>query len=416
VVSVRVRGRGYQIEFEWKGHRLYGACPVSSKAEALKIDKSVKTAFRIYRFDHLEPAAMEVVLGIFKNKGWTLPLELQVPDPEQELTLLSAIEDYLEADERHRVVRKRYAIDRLLAYFGEDIPLAKITVSEIKRYRKHRLNAGVSNGTVNIEVSVLSGILREQLEQEALEFNACSMVPRLPEGQRDTYISWQDFQQMLDVASWLRPIITILYYTGMRPSEVFDLDWSEVNFSRRMIILPPSRTKEGKNERQKALRDKRIPMRREVYDLLWSMRYGDGNVVKMTGRVFVHRDLPITRGTKRKCWARICRLTGLQGIQLRDLRHTFKTNAAMSGMDRALRNAIVGHATKLPVEDLYIHIADAKLWEAVDNMTFDHGTTAADVGVYEKSPVKIPSKRLEKEKSEAVVCTSLDKNGYKSVV
>jgi integrase len=170
-----------------------------------------------------------------------------------------------------------------------------------------------------------------------------------------------------------------------------------------MIILPPNGTKEGNNENQKALRDKRIPMQREVYDLLWSMRHADGNVVRMSGRVFFHKGFPITCSTKRKCWARICRLTGLQGIQLRDLRHTFKTSAAMSGMDRAIRNAIVGHATELPVEDLCIHIADAKLLSAVGDMTFDHGTTAEDLGSGEESPVKIPSKRLEKEKHEAVI-------------
>jgi len=90
--------------------------------------------------------------------------------------------------------------------------------------------------------------------------------------------------------------------------------------------------------------------------------------------------------------------TGLQGIQLRDLRHTFKTNAAMSGMERAIRNAIVGHATQLPVEDLYIHIPAAKLLEAVDTMTFDHGTTAAHLSDGEKSPVKITSERVEKKK------------------
>ncbi len=119
--------------------------------------------------------------------------------------------------------------------------------------------------------------------------------------------------------------------------------------------------------------------------------------------VFSRKGMSITRHTKRKCWARICRLVGLQGIQLRDLRHTFKTNAAMSGMDRAIRNAIVGHATKLPVEDLYIHIADAKLLDAVDNMTFDHGTTVADFGSGEKNPVKITSKWLKKEKGQVVL-------------
>jgi hypothetical protein len=57
-------------------------------------------------------------------------------------------------------------------------------------------------------------------------------------------------------------------------------------------------------------------------------------------------------------------------------------------MDKTIRNAIVGHATKLPVEDLYIHIPDSKLLEAIDNMTFDHGTTAVDLGAQEKVPSK----------------------------
>ncbi len=85
--------------------------------------------------------------------------------------------------------------------------------------------------------------------------------------------------------------------------------------------------------------------------------------------------------------------TGLEGVQMRDLRHTFKTNAAMSGVDRTIRNAIVGHATRLPVEDLYIHIMDTKLLEAVDSMTFDHGTTAVSNSGGIKSDVKMTSKR-----------------------
>jgi integrase len=224
--------------------------------------------------------------------------------------------------------------------------------------------------------------------------NPCSLIKKLPVKQRDTYISWFDFQRILETSDWLCPLITIMYYTGMRENEVFGLQWSEVNFSRRIIILPPRRTKEGKNENQKILRDKRIPMRQEVYDLLYSIRHGDGNV----GQVFFHKGEPITRSTKRKCWKRICTINDLRGIQFRDLRHTFKTNLALSGVDRTIRNAIVGHATKLPVEDLYIHITDQKLLEAVDNMTFDHGQTVADFTGVEESPVEIPSNLPKKEK------------------
>ena len=385
-MAVRTKSNGYYVTFRWKGHRMDTATNASNQTEAKRIEKAVRTGFKIYRFDHLDPASLEVVMRIFKNKGWKLPPEIDFTDPEQELTLLKGIEDYVRSGERNRTERKLYAIDRLTGFFGEESPMEKITVAQIKRYRKHRHAQGVSNGTVNIEVSALSGIFREQLEQGTLSTNPCSMVPRLPMTQRDTYISWDDFQRLLEHDGWLSPIITILYYTGMRPSEVFDLDWSEVNFQRRMVILPPSRTKEGKNENQKALRLKRVPMRREVYDLVWAMRHDDGdNVVKLSGRVFTHRGRSITRNTKRKCWARMTRGAGLEGAQMRDLRHTFKTNAALSGVDRTIRNAIVGHATQLPVEDLYIHIPDAKLLEAVDGMTFNHGTTEMNFGRGEKS-------------------------------
>lgn len=400
-MAVRMKGNRYYVTFRWKGHRMDTVTSATSMAEAKRIEKAVKNAFKIQRFDHLEPCALEVIVRVYQNKGWKIPPDMEDGDPEQELTLLKAVREYVEADGRNRTRRKVHAIDRLIEFFGEHTPLTKITVSKIKRYRKHRLATGVSNGTVNIEVSALSGIFREQVEQETVDFNPCSMVAKLPEIQRDTYISWADFQRMLDVADWLKPILTVLYYTGMRPSEVLELDWKEVNFARRMIILPPSRTKEGKSEKQKTLREKRIPMRQEVYDLLWSMRHGDGNVVQMTGRVFTHKGRNVTRDTKRKCWARICRLVGLGGAQMRDLRHTFKTNAAMSGMERAISNAIVGHATKLPVEDLYIHIADAKLLEAVDRMTFDHGQTQVSVGDV-KSDAKMTPKSAEEEKGHAV--------------
>ncbi len=384
-MGVRKIGGRFYVFFNWKGNRLQTVTSAVNEAEAKRIERSVKTAFNIYRFDHLEPKALEVTMKVFETKGWKLPDELAAPEPTKELTLFQGIKDYLDAAERNRTVRKVFAIDRIVEYFGENTPLENITVLQVRKYRDHRLSQGVTNATVNIEVSTLSGIFRVQVENRSLEFNPCSMISRLPESQRDVYVPWEQFQQMLDVAGWLKPIVTLLFYTGMRPSEVFELDWKEVDFSRRMIVLPPERTKEGKNLNQKILRDKRVPMHRAVYDLLWAMRHGGGdNVVRLSGRVFTHKGREITRGTKRKAWAHIVKMTKLEGVQMRDLRHTFKTNLAFSGVDRTIRNAIVGHATRLPVEDLYIHITDEKLLEAVDSMRFEHGTRSAAIGEFSK--------------------------------
>ncbi|MHB8204979.1 MAG: tyrosine-type recombinase/integrase [Desulfomonilaceae bacterium] len=150
------------------------------------------------------------------------------------------------------------------------------------------------------------------------------------------------------------------------------------------------------NENQKTIHEKRVPMRTEVLDLLSSLEHPDRNLVRATGRVFTHKGRFITRNTKRKCWDRICRLMGTEGLQLRDLRHTFKTNLTYSDVQETVVDAIVGHATHLEVRKLYIHCSDNKLLEAVNKMTFDHGNTAIGQSGRKKSDVKLTPNSVSK--------------------
>ena len=87
-MSVRMKGSKFYIAFRWKQHRMDTATSATSKAEAQKVEKAVKNAFRINRFDHLDPVSLEVVMKIFQNKGWKNPAELDAPDPQEALTLL----------------------------------------------------------------------------------------------------------------------------------------------------------------------------------------------------------------------------------------------------------------------------------------------------------------------------------------
>ena len=176
----------------------------------------------------------------------------------------------------------------------------------------------------------------------------------------------------------------------MRFGEAVNLRWEMYKPDRRMLILPPSATKEGKNERKAKVKPKRVPLRKEVVDLLESLRTRQGNnVVQAIGLIFgycgnfnnrsdTYQGKPIDRSMVRKCWARAIERTGLKGLQIRDFRHTWKTNAQRSGIDPAVRNAIVGHASVRPVEDRYIRVSDEVLLQAVDSMTFDHGCTELD--------------------------------------
>jgi integrase len=389
-MAIRVKGTKYYVSFRWKQHRMDTVTSATSMAEAKRIEKAVKNAFKIYRFDHLDPASLEVVMKVFENKGWALPPELAVTQPELEITLVMAIEDYLNADERNRKKRNRYAIDRLVGHFGETFPVKDIKVPHIRRYQIVRQES-VENGTVNRELSVMSSILRVQVELETIDFNPCMMVKRLPENQRDSYLSWEDFTCLLEKSWWLHDLIVMLYYTGMRFNEVVSARWEMFKPERRMLILPPDVTKEGKSQKKVKLRPKRIPLRKEAFELLQALRAGEGdNVIRATGPVLTytgryknhcgaHQGKPIEHGMIRKAWHLATEGAGLKGLQVKDLRHTWKTNAQRSGMDSVVRNAVVGHSSNRSVEDRYIRLSDEVLLNAVDAMTFDHGWTELDM-------------------------------------
>ncbi|MGB6067419.1 MAG: site-specific integrase [Desulfomonilaceae bacterium] len=388
-MAVRKKGERFYVYCKWNGTLLETATSAQNEANARRIDKAVRTALRINRFDHLKPDEQEWVVRTFQNHKWKLPSDLAVGEPEEELTLEKATKDYLQADEKHRRERNIFAIVRLIEHFGKDCPLLDIKVPQIKRYRQTRLEK-VKNATVNREIAVLSGIFRVQVELETLDYNPCQMVKTLPEEQRDTYLSWDDFNLLLEHSDWLGDLLVLLYYTGMRFGEAANLRWEMYKPERRMLILPPSATKEGKSQKKAKVKPKRIPLRIEVVELLESLRsrYGE-NVVQAMGLIFGYcgnfknrsgtpQGKHLDRFMVRKCWARAIERAGLDGLQMRDLRHAWKTNAQRSGIDPTVRNAIVGHTSARPVEDRYIHLSDEELLRAVDSMTFDHGRTQLD--------------------------------------
>ena len=422
-MAVRQKGNRFYVYCKRNGVLLETATSAQNEANARRIDRAVRTALRINRFDHLKPYEQEWVVRTYQNQGWKLPSELAICEPEEELTLEKATKEYLQADEKHRRERNIYAIVQLLKDFGKECPLAGINVAKIKKYRQSRLEK-VKNATVNREVAVLSGIFRVQVELEAVDYNPCRMIKSLSEEQRDTYLSWDDFNHLLENADWLRDLLILMYYTGMRFGEAVNLRWEMYKPDRRMLILPPSATKEGKNERKAKVKAKRVPLRKEVVEVLESLRTRQGdNVVQAVGFIFgycgnfnnrsdTYQGKPIDYPMVRKCWYRARRMTRLEGFQFKDLRHTWKTNAQRCGIDPAVRNAIEGHASVRPVEDRYIRISDEVLLQAVDSMTFDHGCTELDF--VEETPMEVPPKKgmetvwkMSEKKKRSCVGTTL---------
>jgi integrase len=126
-------------------------------------------------------------------------------------------------------------------------------------------------------------------------------------------------------------IIRLLMLTGCRAREISDLRWSEIDFERGIISLPPERTKNG--------RPHDIPMSQTVRDILAARKNG--------------RDFVFGRGGGFKGWgkckerldAAIEKKLGkpLPGWVTHDLRRTFATRLADLGIQPHIIEACLNH-------------------------------------------------------------------------
>ena len=131
-MAVRERRGTYYVTFRWNNHRMDTKTLATSLVEAKKVEKEVRKAFSIGRFDHLEPNYLDLVVRIFKNKGWALPPEISGFEPEKEITVASAIVDYFQYD-AHKTKRNWFASERLREYFKDDVPLKQIREAQVEQ-------------------------------------------------------------------------------------------------------------------------------------------------------------------------------------------------------------------------------------------------------------------------------------------
>jgi len=153
----------------------------------------------------------------------------------------------------------------------------------------------------------------------------------------------------------------LLMLTGARRSEIAGLRWSEVDFERNRLVLPPERTKAGEKtgERRIALNSvaKEILVRRradadarEAKDreerrnrppspFVFPAYRGDGHAIGL-----------------QKAWAGVRTRAKLAGVRMHDLRHSFASFAIADGASLFMVGKALGHADTR-VTERYSHLA-----------------------------------------------------------
>ncbi|MEO9931518.1 tyrosine-type recombinase/integrase, partial [Rhodopirellula bahusiensis] len=129
-------------------------------------------------------------------------------------------------------------------------PLDQIDQEDIREYLELLVNGGASAS----EVSVTLSALRTGLDKFCLLRCTVGLVSPRKSKQLPVVMSKKEVQRMMEAARTLRDklLLTVLYATGLRVSEVARLQWSDFDFDRQQIRVQLGK---GKKDRYVMLAD-----------------------------------------------------------------------------------------------------------------------------------------------------------------
>lgn len=245
----------------------------------------------------------------------------------------------------------------LLRYF-KDTPLDRIITDSVEQFKQWRTKQKGSRtkrrlrpATVNRELACLK-ILFNRFKR-IIPLNPVSEVKFLNEdNEQMRVLSLEEEKTYLLAASQpLRDIATLMVETGMRPEEVCRIRRENVNLEHCYLFNPYGKTKAAKrkvplSERAAQVLARRLEKAKGVY-LFHGRGVGDAPIIHVN-RAHVSA---VTRSSVRP-------------FRLYDLRHTWATRAAMSGVDIVTLAAMLGHS-KLAMVTRYCHPTEEHQFEAM---------------------------------------------------
>ncbi len=300
--------------------------------------------------------------------------------------------------------------------------LGKKRIGEIKRTDIERMMRDIANGKTarssgtgkNLSivkggkgaatrtVRFLGGILSWAVSQGYLETNPRMGVKTYQDGKGERFLSTIELQTLGDVlreagtiglpwrenegaivkhrsndAAKTREVVSpyviaairLLIFTGCRAGEILKLRWSEIDFENGLLNLPDSKTGA-----------KKVLLAAPALKVL-------ADLIPLGDYVIAGNDPKKPRLDIKRPWQRILTHAGLEGLRLHDLRHSFASVGAASGMGLGIVGKLLGHASPSTTAR-YSHFADDPVRRASESIAAQISASMGDALSAEIVPFK----------------------------
>jgi integrase len=251
--------------------------------------------------------------------------------------------------------------------FGNQI-VSSIKLMDLENYQTKREGQGLAPATIDMEIRIAQAMVTKGFDNDLVDGRSLKAFRKLKNklkpgaNARKRTLSVEEHQALVaNASSHFKPILITAYHTGMRMGELLKLEWKHIDREAGLIRLPAELTKEK--------RPKTIPINHHVKRALESLPRAIHH-----NRVFTYGSKPLNNRIRRAFMSACERADiryGLKvegGVRFHDIRSTFKTNLLRAGVDKALRDTILGHSLK-GMDAYYLNPSDEDLKEAIEKYT-----------------------------------------------
>lgn len=242
-----------------------------------------------------------------------------------------------------------------------------IKIDNARSYLKYLGNKKYSSRTISNALSILRGFYRYLVIQKKVEINIFKLIrnPKL-EKKLPNYLQSEEYLKILDVIDLTTPlgirdymIFELLYATGLRVSELVNIELKKIDFKEKKIWVVGKGSKErivyygeyASKSLTNYLNNARSYLAKKRNDYLILNNNGE----KIT-----------TRGIEYIVSKTIEEASIKHKISPHTLRHTFATHLLDNGADLRSVQELLGHAS-LSTTQIYTHVSLDRLKKAYQN-------------------------------------------------
>jgi len=231
-------------------------------------------------------------------------------------------------------------------------------------FKKFRMEEEAENKTINMELQTLRSAFNLAKTWGYTKENPTDSVKKLKITNHiaPRFLTEEECKKLLDACNkWEYPFFYTFLNTGMRKSELLNLEWQDVDFDRRKIKI-------GVKDKWSPKTDEReIPINKGLFELLKKHK----EEKKRSSLVFHDgKGNAIENNRLRKRLISLAKQCGFPDVtKLHSLRHTFASHLVMNGVDLPTVMKLMGHAN-VQTTMIYSHLADEHVDKAVEKLSF----------------------------------------------